>query len=176
MTNAFFERPILNSPYEYPARHWELGPDKQPTQRIVDSRRRADFVMPIPAPKKRKGAEKQTALLFDERSTQEQQYDHTAVINAVRAEVDKWRALPNPNDWRVTPETARLLQHWRHHAFSNTRPFFCQVETAVWLTEVAPQLGKSAERFTLHLANANQDANPGLSRLALKLATGAGKT
>jgi type III restriction enzyme len=35
MTNAFFERPILNSPYEYPARHWELGPDKQPTQRIT---------------------------------------------------------------------------------------------------------------------------------------------
>ena len=176
MTNAFFERPILNSPYEYPARHWELGPDKQPTQRIVPSRRRADFVMPIPAPKKRKGAEKQTDLLFDERSTQEQQYDHTAVINAVRAEVDKWRALPNPNDWRVTPETARLLQHWRHHDYSNTRPFFCQVEaaeTAIWLTEVAPQLGK---RFIEHLANANRDANPGLSRLALKLATGAGKT
>lgn len=179
MTNAFFERPILNSPYEYPAHHWELGEDKQPTQRIVDSRRRADFVMPIPAPKKRKGAEKQAALLFDERSTQEQQYEHTAVINAVRAEVDKWRALPNPSDWRVTPETARLLQHWRHHAFSNIRPFFCQVEaaeTAIWLTEVAPQLGKSAERFIEHLANANQDANPGLSRLALKLATGAGKT
>ena len=59
MSNAFFERPILNSPYEYPARHWELGEDKQPTQRIVDSRRRADFVMPIPAPKKRKGADKE---------------------------------------------------------------------------------------------------------------------
>jgi hypothetical protein len=41
--NAFFERPILNSPYEYPARHWELGPDKQPTQRIVDRRRRAEL-------------------------------------------------------------------------------------------------------------------------------------
>jgi type III restriction enzyme len=179
MSNAFFERPILNSPYEYPRQHWELGADKQPTQRIIASRRLADFVMPIPAPKKRKGSDKQTALLFDERSTQEQQYAHTAVINAVRTEVDKWRALSNPNDWRVTPETARLLQHWRHHAFSNTRPFFCQVEaaeTAIWLTEVAPQLGKSAERFIEHLANANQDANPGLSRLALKLATGAGKT
>jgi hypothetical protein len=22
--NHFFEHPILNSPYEYPARHWEL--------------------------------------------------------------------------------------------------------------------------------------------------------
>ena len=179
MNQAFFDRPILNSPYEVPARHWELGPDKQPTQRILESRRRADFVMPIPAPKKRKGAEKQAELLYDERSTQEQRYDHTAVINAVRAEVAKWRALPNPSDWRVTPETARLLQHWRHHDFSDTRPFFCQVEaaeTAIWLAEVAPQLGKAAERFIEHLASANQDANPGLSRLALKLATGAGKT
>jgi type III restriction enzyme len=135
--------------------------------------------MPIPAPKKRKGAGKQDALLFDEHSTQDQQYAHTAVINAVRQEVDKWRLLPNPNDWRVTPETARLLQHWRHHQFSGVRPFFCQVEaaeTAIWLTEVAPQLGKTGERFLEHLANANNDANPGLSRLALKLATGAGKT
>jgi len=24
MDNRFFERPILNSPYEYPKRHWEL--------------------------------------------------------------------------------------------------------------------------------------------------------
>ena len=145
----------------------------------MESRRRADFVVPIPAPKKRKGAGKQDALLFDERSTQEQLYDHTAVINAMRQEVDKWRALPSPNDWRVTPETARLLQHWRHHVFSGVRPFFCQieaVEAAIWLTEVAPQLGKTGERFIEHLANANHDANPGLNRLALKLATGAGKT
>ncbi|EQD36286.1 type III restriction enzyme, res subunit, partial [mine drainage metagenome] len=112
-------------------------------------------------------------------STQDQQYAHTAIINGVRAEVDRWRALTNPNHWRVSPETARLLQHWRHHNFSGVRPFFCQieaVETAIWLTEVAPQLGKSGERFLEHLASANQEANPGLMRLALKLATGAGKT
>jgi len=24
MDNQFFERPILNSPYDYPARYWEL--------------------------------------------------------------------------------------------------------------------------------------------------------
>ena len=87
--------------------------------------------------------------------------------------------MPNPNQWQVTPETARLLQHWRHHNFSGIRPFFCQVEaveTAIWLTEVAPQIGKAGKRFLEHLANANNDANPELMRLALKLATGAGKT
>ncbi|NWO11880.1 DEAD/DEAH box helicase family protein [Chromohalobacter salexigens] len=182
MENQFFERPILNSPYEYPSRHWELDDQGQPTQQIVEKRRRAEFVTPIPKPKKHKGIKEQTDLLFDEGiglSTADQQYDHTAVINAVRQAVDKWRRLPNPNDWRVTPETARLLQHWRHHDFSGIRPFFCQIEaaeTAIWLTEVAPKMGKAGESFLEHLDNANNDANPELMRLALKLATGAGKT
>jgi type III restriction enzyme len=49
------------------------------------------------------------------------------------------------------------------------------VETAIWVTEVAPQ-SKNGKRLLDHLALANRDANPELMRLALKLATGAGKT
>ena len=41
----------------------------------------------------------------------------------------------------------------------------------IWLTEVAPKIGKTGSRFLEHLANANNDANPELMRLALKLAT-----
>ena len=37
-------------------------------------------------------------------------------------------------------------------------------------------MGKTGKRFLEHLADANNDANPELMRLALKLATGAGKT
>lgn len=182
MSDAFFDKPILNSPYAYPSRHWELDATGQPTQQIIERRRRAEFITPIPKPKKRKGAAEQASLNFDEGkglSTDKQRYDHTAVINSVRQQVDQWRSLPSSNDWRVTPETARLLQHWRHHDFSSIRPFFCQieaVETAIWLTEVAPQMGKVGEGFLQHLINANNDANPELMRLALKLATGAGKT
>jgi type III restriction enzyme len=182
MSNPFFDKPILNSPYREPARHWELDDSGQPTQRILESRRRAEFITPIPKPKKRKGAADQSNLVFDEGkglSTAQQQYAHTAVINAVRDQVDRWRRIPNSADWRVSPETARLLQHWRHHNFSSVKPFFCQVEaveTLIWLTEVAPQVGKAGEGFLEHLTNANRDANPDLSRLALKLATGAGKT
>jgi len=182
MGNQFFEHPILNSPYEYPGRHWELDANGQPTQQIIESRRRADFITPIPKPKKQKGKKAQDQLVFDEGkglSTQEQLYDPTSIINDLRREVDQWRSWPNPNDWQVTPETARLLQHWRHHQFSDIRPFFCQVEaveTLIWLTEVAPTAGKRGKRFLEHLANANNDANPELMRLALKLATGAGKT
>jgi type III restriction enzyme len=48
MENRIFEKPILNSPYEYPARHWELDEQCQPTQRIIRGRRPAEFITPIP--------------------------------------------------------------------------------------------------------------------------------
>ena len=182
MSNPFFDHPILNSPYECPIRHWELDASGQPTQQLIETRRKAEFITPIPKAKKRKpGAVEQESLIFDEGkglSTKHQEYDPTPMINEVRSYVATWRALPNPTQWQVTPETARLLQHWRSHNFSGVRPFFCQVEaveTAIWLTEVAPQ-SKAGKRFLEHLANANGEANPGLMRLALKLATGAGKT
>ena len=181
----FFEQPVLNSPYERPSQHWELDETGQPTQQIVAHRRPAEFITPIPKPKKRKGVGQQAALVFDEAAqklaTDTQQYDLTAIINGVRQQVDRWRGLPDPKQWRVTPATARLLQHWRQHRFSGIRPFFCQVEaveTAIWLTEVAPRMGRTGRDFLDHLTNANHDANPDLPlpRLALKLATGAGKT
>jgi type III restriction enzyme len=179
--DRFFEKPILNSPYEYPMRHWELDPNGQPTQLVIDKRRRAEFITPIPKPRKRKKTSQQD-IVFNEGaglSTAEQQYDPTSIINEVRHQVDEWRKWTNPNDWQVTPETARLLEHWRHHKFNSIRPFFCQVEaveTAIWLTEVAPQSGKFGKKLVEHLAAANAQANPELMRLALKLATGAGKT
>ena len=183
MTDRFFEQPILNSPYEYPSRHWELDDAGQPTHRIIESRRPAAFITPIPKPKKQKGlSTEQAAIVFDEGeglSTEAQQYEHTAIINRVRREIARWRRIPDPNHWQVTPETARLLQHWRHHPFVGIRPFFCQleaVETAVWLTEVAPRAGKVGRDFIEYLDKANDNANPNLSRLSLKLATAAGKT
>ncbi|MEI8093901.1 MAG: DEAD/DEAH box helicase family protein [Spirochaetales bacterium] len=176
----------MNSPYEPPAQHWELDETGQPTQQVVGTRRPAKFVTPIPKPKKRGGKKNGPAneeMLFDDVgadiSTEELNYDLTQTINSLRHQVDEWRALKDPSDWKVTPETARLLQHWRTHPFHNQRPFFCQieaVETLIWLTEVAPQVGKRGEAFLDHLTAANEQANPGLSRLALKLATGAGKT
>ena len=181
MPNPFFEHPILNSPYEYPRRHWELDPQGQPTQQVIERRRLTEFITPIPKPKKVKASAAQQAMVFEEEkglSSKGQEYDPTSMINEVRRRVDQWRALPNPNQWQVTPETARLLQHWRHHKFSSLRPFFCQVEaveTAIWLTEVAPE-SEAGKRLLDHLGKSNKDANPELMRLALKLATGTGKT
>ena len=178
MSQDFFEHPILNSPYEYPRRHWELEPSGQPTGKILEFRRPAKFVTPIPKPKKRRGGAQE--LVFDEGlglSSAEQQYNLTSSVSRVQRKVDEWRNLPDPTQWRVTPETARLLQHWRSGQ-GNPRPVFCQVEaveTAIWLTEVAPQDREGKEILEL-LSNASREASPDLLRVAFKLATGAGKT
>lgn len=103
MSNPFFDHPILNSPYAYPTRHWELDEHGQPTQKILEIRRRAEFITPIPKPKKRKRAAAQEAFVFDEGkglSTKEQQYDPTSIIREVRSQVDVWRSLPNPINGR----------------------------------------------------------------------------
>ncbi len=192
----FFDRPILNSPYAYPAQHWELAPDGQPTNRLLRTRRSAEFLTPIPKPKKRgkrgkQGAAsgeadsaeqaKQTEIaLFDTAgiSDTSQTYDLSLFVNSVRSQVDRWRQLSR-DQWKVTPETARLLDYWRNHDFQGIRPFFCQleaVETAIWLTEVAPTGTKKERAFIEHLNAVNGEANPELWRVCLKLATGAGKT
>jgi type III restriction enzyme len=180
MSERFFERPILNSPYERPSQHWELDDDGQPTNRIIETRRRSDLITPVPKPKKRRQARAdQSQMLFGDISTEEQEYNPTPIINEVRSYVETWRNLPNEDQWLVTPETARLLKHWRHHKFGGIRPFFCQIEavdTAIWLTEVAPKMGPRVAKFWAHIKGGNEQANPELVRLALKLATGAGKT
>jgi type III restriction enzyme len=172
----FFDTPILNSPYDVPTRHWELDSAGQPTDLIAPARRSSSLVSPIPKARRTRGLKAEQAdFLADDDS---QEYNPTEVINGIRSAVASWRALPE-SQWQVTPSTARLLRHWRTHKFANQRPFFCQieaVETVIWLTEVAPKSSAQGRRFWLHLEAANAASNPNLLRLALKLATGAGKT
>jgi type III restriction enzyme len=157
-----------------------LDPTGQPTQNVIETRRRASFITPIPKPKKRKGKATTKQIIFDEAeeiSTSEQKYETESNINFIRECVDRWRGLPE-SKWNVKPQTARLLRHWRHFSFNGVRPFFCQVEaaeTAIWLSEVAPQDPRARDVLD-RLKNANHEANPELFRIALKLATGAGKT
>jgi type III restriction enzyme len=179
MNPKFFEQPILNSPYEAPSRHWELDANGQPTHRLIETRRQVRFESPIPVPKKRGGGT-QLELAGDLDEADEAKFDLARVIQDLRGEVTRWRQLPNPHQWQVTPETARLLTHWRRaDGWNDIRPFFCQVEaveTAIWLTEVAPKRrDRRTRRFLKRLEEVNAEHGD-LPRLALKLATGAGKT
>ncbi len=172
MSSSFFDHPILNSPYEEPSRH-QLDPDGQPLDLPpTEGRRRSELITPVPKPR-RKQAGQSSLRLSDaqELSTHEQEYNPTPIINEIRTYVASWRALPNPAQWGVTAATQRLLEHWRRRDVEGIRPFFCQVEaveTAIWLTEVAPR-DRRHDKFRKHLEGANEQANPGLFRIALKM-------
>jgi hypothetical protein len=60
-------------------------------------------------------------------------------VNEIRKHVEQWRELP-PRQWDVTPETHRLLWHWRD-LWSERKLFFGQreaVETLIWPFSSAP--------------------------------------
>lgn len=182
MSNNFFDHPILNSPYEVPSRHHDLDKEGQPLDRPpVEGRRRSELITPVPKSRRKPRSAEQASFVLpdaDDLSTAEQEYNPTGIINEIRGYVASWRALPNSEQWGVTPATQRLLAHWRRPDFPGTRPFFCQieaVETAIWLAEVALR-DRHYAKFSAHLKGANEQSNPELFRMALKMATGTGKT
>lgn len=162
--------PVLNSPYEPPTRHFELG-QRGPTGLILDGRRPSESFIPVPKSRKGNSASViQESLNFD--LTGERREKNT-LINDLRREVERWRQ----SGYRgVTPTTLRLLQHWADPNRDN-RVLFCQreaAETAIFLTEVAGRHGYADWR--VRLAETNAEHNSGMPRIALKMATGSGKT
>jgi type III restriction enzyme len=180
---SFFEKPILNTPYAMPTRHWEMDEEGRPTDRVIESRRRSELISAMPQAKSKTSGATQSEMELSTKGLEGLgvEFNVTEFVNEIRREVDVWRLLPNPNQWQVSPITQRLLTHWRALQRDETqtiRPFFCQleaVEIAIWLAEVAPKLARG-KRFRERLEAANNSANPDLFRIALKLATGAGKT
>jgi type III restriction enzyme len=155
---AVIDNPILNSPFAEPGRHWVLDERGIPTGATADGRRRSEYIVPVPPPRHIT----QGALDLDDEYGKRKPND---IVNDIRARVAIWRQNRHPG---VTPITRRLLEHWT--AKDRTRLlFFCQIEaaeTAIWLAEIAPRADTDRLRAM----------NPEVLRVALKLATGAGKT
>src|SRR5262245_8333107 len=168
MPSAFEQSPVINSPFRKPERHFLLNEDGSPTGVIEQGRRPSAYFVPI-LPARKKGRPRQAELALEEDQGGER-ITQNDFINEVRGNVERWRELPSAQ-WGVSHETARLLLHWRA-AEPQPPLFFCQIEameTLIWLTEVAPK-----QRSEIHrrLAEFNAEANPELSRVALKMATG----
>lgn len=168
MSEVDLSNPILNSPFDPPEAHFEVGPHG-PTGKILPGRRPSESFIPVPPSKKNAP---QTALDFD---TTGEGREQNSLINDIRREVDIWRA----RGWTgVTPYTRKLLEHWSAGPPRRDEPvFFCQreaAETAIFLAEVAGRHGTAD--FRRRLEEVNAEHNDGLPRIALKMATGTGKT
>jgi type III restriction enzyme len=118
MDDRFFQKPILNSPYRYPCRHWELDAQGQPTQQIIETRRGAEFITPIPKPRKRTASAAQTSIVFDEGkglSNGADPWTNRFSPQAWTAVPEKQRAPPNypPSDRRAPPRALNRIQRCR---------------------------------------------------------------
>ena len=160
------ENPILNSPFEESRRHFRFTDDGI-TNEIIEQRRVSSYFIPIAKPRKRGGQ-----LAFDTEWTQDR-VEENVFINRVRARVALWR---QGGYLGITRTTRRLLDYWKR-ADRARRLFFCQIEaleTIIYIAEVARKSGDAWIENELH--SANEDANPLLYRMGLKMATGSGKT
>ena len=167
MSQVVIENPIINSPFDEPARHFKFSDDGI-TNEIVESRRLSSYFLPIAKPKKKlpKG-------LPSDMEWTEDRIEENKLVNDIRRRVGLWRKDGYPG---VTHITSRLLSHWTDPE-RDRRLFFCQteaLETIIYLTEVAR---KNNDLWIENaLREANREANNGLPRTAFKMATGSGKT
>ena len=164
MTDRVIDNPIINSPYTSPTRHFAFDHEGI-TSHIEESRRRSEHFIPVPRPRK------QRQLAIPELTADDiLPNEH---VNRIRDRVDLWRRGGYPH---VTPNTRRLLEHWSDPERDNP-VLFCQreaAETAIFLVEAAVKAGDVWIPNALDGSNAEH--NNGLARVALKMATGSGKT
>jgi len=168
MPQVVIENPILNSPFVEPTLHFRFDDDGI-TNEIVEGRRRSSYFVPIPSSRK-KGKGQQLSL--DTQWTQDRVEDNQ-FINRIRERVTEWRRTGREG---LTRTSRQLLEHWSHPD-RMSRLFFCQVEaleTVIYIAEVASRHG--APWIENQLRVANEEMNPELFRVALKMATGSGKT
>jgi type III restriction enzyme len=160
---AVIDNPIINSPFAEPTRHFRFDKDGI-TSEIAEGRRRSVYFMPIAKPKIHRA---QLAL-----PGMEEEPKDNELINRVREHVAAWRHTRYRG---ATAVTRGLIQYWTDPA--REKPlFFCQIEaleTAIFLCEIA---GHSQPWIETRLREENQARNPGLYRIAFKMATGSGKT
>jgi type III restriction enzyme len=167
MPQVVIENPIINSPFLEPTRHFRFD-DEGITDQVEAGRRTSSYFVPIARPKKK--AAQQQVLAGD--WTQDR-VEENQLVNDIRRRVALWR---QGGYVRVTPTTRRLLEYWTDPE-REKKLFFCQIEaleTAIYITEVARHYGDAW--IENRLREANDSSNPGLPRMALKMATGSGKT
>lgn len=155
------DNPILNSPFGEPTRYWEYK-EGQPI--LSEGRRPAGYYL---RPRTR---DAQVSMF-------EEEFVPLDMVNSIRDRVKSWRNKSYPG---VTAVTRQLLNYWNDPE-RERKLFFCQreaAETLIWLVET-----RTAERQGI-VIDTDKPNDPesqakqykALTRYALKMATGSGKT
>ena len=163
------KNPIINSPYFEPIRHFKAD-ERGISDEILEIRRPSNFYIPVPRARIK---ERQLELDIAEGAYGSELQTENEFINKIRARVKEWREGGYTG---ITKTSRDLLYYWRDENREN-KLFFCQIEameTLIFITEVAEKSGETW--LPNELRKANNEANPGLYRLAFKMATGSGKT
>ena len=167
MSQVVIENPVINSPFAEPARHYFFG-DSGITDKIIPTRRPSSSFVPIAESRSRSAGQQTIEDWTGDR------IEENPTVNKIRVSVRKWVSGRYALD--TTAATRRLLEHWTSP--ERDRPlFFCQIEalqTLIYIAEVARKTGDHWIENDLQAAAT--DANPGLVRMATKMATGSGKT
>ncbi len=158
MTAFEVEQPILNSPFEEPAEHWEIEEGKAP-QRLQTRRRAGYFYRDPKAPPPE----------ADHPARGE--WQELELVNLIRERLAQWRDAGYPGTTRTTLD---LIRHWRREG--RQRPlFFAQLEaaeTVIFLKEGRADLLQGIDVPP----EVVPDGTEGFTRHACKMATGSGKT
>ena len=161
------ESPVLRTPYEAPENHWRLDLRGRSVDVINEGRRPSGADLGVPGV----DVDKSSGGL---ESAEDQEPHRT--INELRSVLVVWRADRYPG---VSSTTRKLLEHWSSRD-TWMRPFWCQleaIETLIWLLEAGPVCAPDeCHRLCQRLQEVNSEWNHGIPRVALKMATGTGKT
>jgi len=158
MTAFEVAEPILNSPFDEPAEHWQIEEGSAP--RRATSRRSAGYFYrdpKMPAP--------------DVHDAARGDWQELELVNLIRDRLAQWRGADYPGATRITHD---LIRHWRREG-RERRLFFAQLEAAeaiIFLTEARSDLLQGVA-VPLEIVSEGVDA---FTRYACKMATGAGKT
>ena len=159
--------PILTTPWDEPTEHWVLDErTNEATNELGDGRRPSSGRILIPRSRK-----KATSPTFDYLASKP-----FVTINRLRERVGAWRE----GGYDGATERTRLLLDFWNDPDAPLRPFFCQreaLETVIWLLEAGRLTDPGERNGTIGLLDSlNEEHNGGINRLALKMATGSGKT
>lgn len=180
--------PVLRTPYEMPTSHWRLDARGRTTDVTDPGRRPSSSRSGIPEPTQAPaiwGRPRDTDLRAADAPKAEGPYalqdepvapEPHRTINELRGLLIAWRSAGRPG---LSAPSRKLVEYWSSPG-TEYRPFWCQLEaaeTVIWLLEAGPvSAPEECTEIARRVGEVNECWNRGIPRLALKMATGTGKT